>query len=76
MSDELRAARTDDQLVYDRTCVHPGCGKWGMFGLDRGRSGSNYWCKEHLPDDYWSPTIRPAELVNGAAQVAPHSRGL
>lgn len=74
MSDELTAVRGDDR-IYDRTCIHPGCQSWGPFGLERGKAGSGYWCKEHLPDDYWAPTPRPIEPVNRAAQVAPHSRG-
>ncbi len=39
----------------ERVCVHPGCGQWGCFGLERIRGASGYWCKEHLPDDYWAP---------------------
>lgn len=39
--------------VYERWCVHPGCSRWGSFGKELSRGQSGYWCKEHLPTDYW-----------------------
>jgi hypothetical protein len=71
MSDELTTVRPADQAVYERTCVHGDCGKWGMFGLERGLSGSGYWCKEHLPDDYWSERpAPPADQRGGSGRAA------
>lgn len=56
MSDETQSARSAPASISERTCVKPGCGQWGCFGLERGRGGSSYWCKEHLPADYWKPS--------------------
>ncbi|KQU06035.1 hypothetical protein [Rhizobium sp. Leaf453] len=47
----ISAPRADEE----RICVHPGRFQWGCFGLERGRNGPRFWCKEHLPDDYWAP---------------------
>ena len=57
MSDETQTARSAPASISERTCVHPGCGGWGCFGLERSREGPSYWCKEHLPADYWTPRL-------------------
>ncbi|MCV9967438.1 hypothetical protein OIU34_37025 [Pararhizobium sp. BT-229] len=44
-------------FAYERFWRRDGCGEGACFGLERGRSG--YWCKEHLPADYWNERSTP-----------------
>ena len=53
MSEDRTDTRPAAPIAYERYCVHAGCNRWGPFGKELSRGQSGYWCKEHLPADYW-----------------------
>lgn len=57
MNDDRTDTRPSAPITYERYCNHPGCTKWGCFGMERGRGVSDYWCSEHLPGNYWDRSL-------------------
>lgn len=47
---EVGAVKT----VEDHVCAVLFCGKFGSFGLGPPIQPQQWWCREHLPEDYWS----------------------
>ncbi|EHK74293.1 hypothetical protein SM0020_29650 [Sinorhizobium meliloti CCNWSX0020] len=50
MSDELGAKPHDEAGPYVHYCEHPGCTRWGSFGVAVGRAEPHWFCSEHQPE--------------------------
>lgn len=40
--------------IEEHVCAELFCGKFGSFGLGPPIQPQQWWCREHLPADYWS----------------------
>jgi hypothetical protein len=37
--------------LYRHWCQQPGCTEWGSFGFARTRDQTDWYCREHRPED-------------------------